>query len=116
MPGLKGLSSDQLLARLLELVQRDRKLDADLIAYLAEFDERMLLLPRGGFAPPMPAVSQLLVLAHLFAVTHLLTVRLRLIVPRRFVLAHLFAPRVASSRALRMPKIRKPRSSMRTVF
>ena len=47
MPGLKGLSSDQLLAQLLDLVHRGRKLEADLIAYLAEVDERRLYLREG---------------------------------------------------------------------
>lgn len=47
MSGLKGLSSDQLLAQLLELVQRSRKLEADLIAYLAEVDARRLYLREG---------------------------------------------------------------------
>ncbi len=47
MPGLKELSSDQLLARLLDLVHRGRKLEADLIAHLAEVDERRLYLREG---------------------------------------------------------------------
>jgi hypothetical protein len=47
MPGLKGLSSDQLLARLLDLVHRGRKLEADLVAHLAEVDERRLYLREG---------------------------------------------------------------------
>ncbi len=47
MSGLKGLSSDQLLARLLELVHRDRKLEAELIEHLAEVDARRLYLREG---------------------------------------------------------------------
>jgi len=47
MSGLKGLSSDQLLAQLLELVQSSRKLEADLIACLAEVDARRLYLREG---------------------------------------------------------------------
>ena len=47
MPGLKGLSNDQLLARLLDLVHRGRKLEADLIAHLAEVDARRLYLREG---------------------------------------------------------------------
>jgi hypothetical protein len=44
---LEGLSSDQLLAQLLDLVHRGRKLEADLIAHLAEVDERKLYLREG---------------------------------------------------------------------
>jgi hypothetical protein len=47
MSGLNELSSDQLLARLLELVRRGRKLEADLIAHLAEVDGRRLYLREG---------------------------------------------------------------------
>ncbi|MCH7643777.1 MAG: hypothetical protein IH974_02990 [Myxococcales bacterium] len=47
MSGLKGLSSDQLLARLLELVQRGRELEAELIEHLAEVDARRLYLREG---------------------------------------------------------------------
>jgi hypothetical protein len=47
MPGPKGLSNDQLLARLLDLVHRGRKLEADLIAHLAEVDARRLYLREG---------------------------------------------------------------------
>jgi hypothetical protein len=47
MSGLKELSSDQLLARLLELVRRGRKLEADLIAHLGEVDGRRLYLREG---------------------------------------------------------------------
>ncbi len=44
---VKGLSSDQLLAQLLELVHRGRKLEADLIEHLAEVDARRLYLREG---------------------------------------------------------------------
>ena len=47
MSGLKELSSDQLLARLLDLVRRGRILEADLIAHLAEVDGRRLYLREG---------------------------------------------------------------------
>jgi hypothetical protein len=47
MLGLEGLSSDQLLAQLLDLVHRGRKLEADLIAHLAEVDARRLYLREG---------------------------------------------------------------------
>ncbi len=47
MSALKGLSSDQLLAQLIELVRRGRNLEADLIAHLAEVDERRLYLREG---------------------------------------------------------------------
>ena len=47
MSGLKGLSSDQLLARLLELVHRGRELEAELIEHLAEVDARRLYLREG---------------------------------------------------------------------
>ncbi|MFB3117853.1 MAG: HNH endonuclease, partial [Myxococcota bacterium] len=47
MSGLKDLSSDQLLARLLELVHRDRELEAELIEHLAEVDARRLYLREG---------------------------------------------------------------------
>jgi hypothetical protein len=47
MPGLKGLSSDQLLAQLLALVHRGRKLEVDLIEHLAEVDARRLYLREG---------------------------------------------------------------------
>ena len=47
MSGLAELSTEQLLAQLLELVHRGRKLEADLIAHLAEVDERRLYLREG---------------------------------------------------------------------
>jgi len=47
MPGLKGRSSDQLLAQLLALVHRGRKLEVDLIEHLAEVDARRLYLREG---------------------------------------------------------------------
>jgi len=47
MPGLTRLSSAQLLAQLLDLVHRGHKLEADLIAHLAEVDERRLYLREG---------------------------------------------------------------------
>jgi hypothetical protein len=47
MSALRCLSSDQLLARLLDLVHRGRELEADLIAHLAEVDARRLYLREG---------------------------------------------------------------------
>ena len=47
MPGLKELSSELLLAQLMDLVHRGRKLEVDLIAHLAEVDERRLYLREG---------------------------------------------------------------------
>ncbi|MBW2495256.1 MAG: hypothetical protein JRE43_10940 [Deltaproteobacteria bacterium] len=44
---LKGLSSDQLLAQLFELVRRGRVLEADLLEHLAEIDSRRLYLREG---------------------------------------------------------------------
>ncbi len=44
MSALQGLSHDQLLIQLRDLIQRDHTLEAELIAYLAEVDARRLYL------------------------------------------------------------------------
>jgi hypothetical protein len=47
MSKLGRISSEQLLARLLELIQRGRELEADLIEHLAEVDARKLYMREG---------------------------------------------------------------------